>query len=242
MFVQPENLLSSSSDSSKLTLAKPKDLKNITTEQHHVEPYKTIKRGAPAVRPEVDISLKNTKDKRLRGMIHSLARLDASGHCLPPETQQVGAFTGFQSCIHKCVVQSKAYYFLTFPKPPHKSVVHQVMCKMIKAAETNMMPFIQLVGDQPVYTLIVQLKNENPQIFGPILPFLGPFHTHMSFISAIKKRFKGSGIAEILVAADVIADGSVDQALSGKHYKRSTRCLKLMYEVLTRRIISTRIE
>ena len=87
-------------------------------------------------------------------MIHSLARLDASGHCLPPETQQVGAFTGFQSCIHKCVVRSKAYYFLTFLKSPHKSVV-QVMCKMIKAAETNMMPFIQFAGDLPVYTLIV---------------------------------------------------------------------------------------
>ena len=156
MFVQTENLLSSSSDSSKLTLAKPKDLKNITTEQHHFEPYKTMKRVHLLSRPEVDISLKNTKDQRMRGMIHSLARLDASCHCLPPETQQVGAFTGFQSCIHKGVVRSKAYYFLTFPKPPQKSVVHQVMCKMIKAAETNMMPFIQLVGDQPVYTLIVQ--------------------------------------------------------------------------------------
>ena len=74
----------------------------------------------------------------------------------------------------------EACYFLTFSKTPQKSFVHQVMCQMTKAAETNMMSFIQLVGDQPVYTLIVQLKNDNPQQFGL-------FHTHMS---AIKKRLK----------------------------------------------------
>ncbi len=64
----------------------------------------------------------------------------------------------------------------------------------------------------------------------------------MSFISAINKRFKDSGLAEVLVAGDVISEGSVDRALSGKHYKRSIRCLKVMYEALTRRIISHGLE
>ena len=75
------------------------------------------------------------------------------------------------------------------------------------------MPFIQLVGDQPVYALIVQLKYENPDKFDLILPFLGPFHTHCSFISAINKRFEVSGLSDILVEADVISEGSVEQAL-----------------------------
>ena len=64
--------------------------------------------------------------------------------------------------------------------------------------------------------------------FELILPFLGTFHTKMSFMSAINKRFKGSGLAELLVAADVIAKGSVEQALKGKHYKRGVRSLKLV--------------
>ena len=59
----------------------------------------------------------------------------------------------------------------------------------------------------------------------------------MSFISAIHTRFKGSGISELLVAADIIAEGSVDQALRGKHYQRSLRCMKLLYEALTRRVL-----
>ncbi|KAK1879571.1 U3 small nucleolar RNA-associated protein 10 [Dissostichus eleginoides] len=51
-------------------------------------------------------------------------------------------------------------------------------------------------------------------------------------MSAIYKRYKGSELGEVLVAAGVIADGSVDRALKGKHYKRGLRCLRLMYEAL----------
>ena len=131
------------------------------------------------------------------------------------------------------------YYFLTFPQPPNKSVVHEVMCRMVAAAEMKSMPFIQVVGDQPVYALIVQLKYENPDAFHVILPFLGPFDIefHGSFIYAMYKRFRGCGLSDIVVAADVIAEGSVDQAMRGKHHKMGIRCLRLMYETLSRRII-----
>ena len=58
-------------------------------------------------------------------------------------------------------------------------------------AEKNI-PFMQLVGDQPVYTLIVQLTNDNFYKFKNIVPFLDPFHTQCSFITVINKRFSGS--------------------------------------------------
>ena len=135
--------------------------------------------------------------------MHVLARLDIAGKNMPPDEQKVGSFTGFQANTHEIVVKSTAYYFLTFPKPPQKSVVHEVICRMVAIAELKSMPFIQLVDDQPVYTLIVQLKNENPKKFKLNLPFLGPFHTHTSLISAIYKLFHGSGLSEILVAADI---------------------------------------
>ena len=49
----------------------------------------------------------------------------------------------------------------------------------------------------------------------------------MAFITAIAKRFEGSGFS----------DKSVDQAVRGKHYRRIVRALQLMYETLQRRII-----
>ena len=104
-------------------------------------------------------------------------------------------------------------------------------------AKGKSMPFVLLVGDQPVYALVVQLKYENPDLFDCIIPFLDPFHSQCSFMSAINKRFNGSGLSDLLVAAEVIAEGSVDHALKGKHYKRGVRCCRLMYEVLVRRVI-----
>ena len=68
----------------------------------------------------------------------------------PNEIQPVGAYSGFQYTIHPKPVKSKAYFHLTFPASPDKSTVHQVMvtCK-----------------DQPVFTLITELKNEKKEHF-----------------------------------------------------------------------------
>ena len=63
---------------------------------------------------------------------------------------------------------------------------------------------MQLVGDQPVYTLIVLLRNEKFDKFN-IIPVLYPFHTQCSFIAVINKRFSGSEITELIVSADIIS-------------------------------------
>ena len=151
----------------------------------------------------------------------------------------LGVFAGFQATIQNVPVKRKPYYYLTLPKPPKKSVVYDVMCRVATVAKKKSMPFVLLVGDQPVYALIVQLKYENQELFDRILSFLCPFHTQCSFMSAINKRFNGSGLSDLLVAADIIAESSVDNASKGKHYKRSVRCFRLMFEdeVLVRRII-----
>ena len=55
---------------------------------------------------------------------------------------------GFQALISALVEKSKAYYFVIYPEPPKKSVLNDVMMKMIKAK----------AGNQPVYTLLVEIK------------------------------------------------------------------------------------
>ena len=85
------------------------------------------------------------------------------------------------------------------------------------------------------------MKAENPDKYCDIVPFLGPFHTQCVMISAIYKRYKGSELGDVLVAAGVIAEGSVDHALKGKHYKRGLRCLRLMYEALVSELVKVRL-
>ena len=93
-----------------------------------------------------------------------------------------------------------------------------------------------------MYTLIVQVRNECVGTFDKIIPFLGPFHTQVAFITAISKGFQGPGLADIVVSASIIAEKSVDQAFRGKHYRRIVRALQLMYVALQRRIIRRGVE
>ena len=69
------------------------------------------------------------------------------------------------------------------------------MTWLLKIVEEKNIPFVLLTGDQPVYTLIVQLRNENKEKFNKIIPILGSFHTQVAFITA--KRFEGSGLSDI---------------------------------------------
>eukprot|EP00794_Sanderia_malayensis_P017851 gene17851-19634_t len=243
MFVQPENTANviCNENRPKLSLTKSLDVEKIIAEQNRILPYKTFKRGVPEVRKHIDVTPTDTKKQRARGIIHSLTRLDENGENVLPENQSTGSFSGFQSNIQLFPVKSKPFFYLTLPKPPGKSVVNEVMNRVVAVAKKKSMPFVQLVGDQPVYTLIVQLKYENAEQFDLIVPFLGPFHTQCSFMSAINKRFKGSGLSDVLVAAGAVAEGSVDRALGGKHYKQGIRCLRLMYEALIRQIVQESI-
>ena len=148
----------------------------------------------------------------------------------------VGSFAGFQESTSDDVTKSKLCYWLTFPKPPHKAVDHEIT-RLLNIIEERNIPFVPLIGDQSVYTLIVQLRNETKEKFNKIIPILGPFHTQVAFITAIAKRFEGSGLSDIFVSGTIIADKWVDQAMRGKHFRRIVRALQLTYEALQQRII-----
>ena len=112
------------------------------------------------------------------------------------------------------------------------------MTCLLNIIEEKNIPFVLLNRDQPVYTLIVQLRNENKEKFNKIIPILGPFHTQVAFITAIAKRFEGSGLSDIFVSASIIADKSVDQAMRRKHFRRIGRALQLTYEALQQRVLN----
>ena len=173
-----------------------------------------------------------TAPQRARSVIHALCRADNDGIRPPPHEQLVPAYGGAQSCWYRLPDRSKPYYHTTYPEPPSKSVVYDIMVKLVRAMHEKNMPFSFLVGDMPTYKMIVQLKAENLHLFKDIIPILGAFHQQMSYLYAIYKRFKGSGMADTLVTAGVVVEGSVDQALRGKHYRRGVRCIMLWREAL----------
>ncbi|KAK1883800.1 Tudor domain containing protein 7 [Dissostichus eleginoides] len=75
------------------------------------------------------------------------------------------------------------------------------MVKLVEAMRKKNIPFSFLVGDLPTYKTIVQLMAENSEMYKDLIPILGAFHQQMSYIYAIYKRFRGSGMADTLVTA-----------------------------------------
>lgn len=239
MFVQKLHLIRPITriGTERLKLVSSSELKQLSDRRNEINPYRTMRPGLPPIREQINTDEIGLGKQRNRMMIHTILRLDETLDCVEPSDQNIASYRGCQANIRPICSRSKAYYFCTLPQPPNKTVVHEVMTRTLEVAVQKRMPFVLLTGDQPVYTLMVQLKNENEGKFKKIIPFLGPFHQQCSFMACILKRFAGSGLEDILVAAGVIADGSVEKALKGKHYRRGVRLFGQMYESLMRTIV-----
>ena len=198
--------------------------------------YQSRKRGNPEVNLQFNVGLTiDASIQRRRMFLHALIRSSVVNR-IPPAYP---SYSGFYTSLTKPLTKHKTYYHVTLPNQPKKGVVYDITQRCKQAAEEKSMPFIQLIGDQPVYALIVEVKNENQGHFENILPVLGGSHTQGAFMATIYGRFKGSGLEDLAVAAGIVEAGSTDQALKGKHHKRGMRLHKLMYECLARLLISS---
>ena len=100
-----------------------------------MNPYKTTSYCDPAIRERFSIESTDTTDVRVEQMIHSLTRISAAGNNIPQESQMIGSFAGFEASMSDDVTKSKRYYWLTFPKPPDKSVTHEIMKRLMNIIE-----------------------------------------------------------------------------------------------------------
>ena len=218
MFVQPESYENKSDELPASRVIKKKEisaqLMQKCAELTKVQQYRCHpgRKCESRARPRVESPLNGTQQQCARSVIHALSRIANNYIRPPPHEQQVPAYSGAQSCWHLPPNKSKPYYHTTYNESPSKSVVHDIMEKLVETMHKKNIPFSFLVGNLPTYKIIVQLKAENPEKFKYIISILGAF-LQMSYIYAIYKRFKGSGMADTLVSAGIVMAGSVDQAL-----------------------------
>lgn len=94
------------------------------------------------------------------------------------------------------------------------------------------------VFDQAIYAKVQEQIWMNPTIAERIIVRLGEFHTVMSFLAVLGKRFSCSGLEDILVESGVVALGSMNTVLNGHMYNRAIMAHKLLYEALGRLQVS----
>ena len=85
-----------------------------------------------------------------------------------------------------------------------------------------------------MYCKAMEIKWKDQEKFKPCIIMLGIFHTIMMYLGIIGKRFGDGGLRDLLVQSEVLAEGSVDRALSGKMYNRAARSVKIVYEAFSR--------
>ena len=95
--------------------------------------------------------------QQAHSVILALSHADDKGVRQPSKEQKVPAYSGFQSCYHLPHSKSKPYYHTPNEEPPSKSVMNDIMVKVVAAMRQKRIPFSFFVGDMPTYMMITQI-------------------------------------------------------------------------------------
>jgi hypothetical protein len=118
--------------------------------------------------------------------------------------------------------------------PTSMATVYTIIKRSLEIADRLSLGHIVLVFDQAIYAKAQEIRWQNEIFNQRVVIRMGEFHTCMSFMSMIGKRFKDAGLQDILIESEVVAQGSINGVMNGHHYNRSIRAHKLMFEALQR--------
>ena len=110
------------------------------------------------------------------------------------------------------------------------------MERVLKIVESLKLTSNVCVFNQAIYSKTIKIKWKEKQKFNGCVLMMGMFHMLMMFIHILSKRFLAAALCNVLIQSSVIAEGSVDKALSGKMYNRRVRLYKLAYKTITRKL------
>ena len=78
--------------------------------------------------------------------------------------------------------------------------------------------------DLGVYMKAYPLIWNNPNKYQKHVVLIGTFHLVCAHLKMVGKKMAGSGLSDILLEAGLIASGSLEGVMSGKHYDRAMHC------------------
>ncbi|KAL8571804.1 hypothetical protein ACOMHN_053962 [Nucella lapillus] len=91
-------------------------------------------------------------------------------------------------------------------------------------------------GDLAVAKKAFMIVWQN-QRFQSVVVRLGMFHFLCSYMAALGKLVRGSGLGDVIVQSGICASGSIEAVLAGKHYNRALRVHKVVLESLQRLLL-----
>ena len=124
-----------------------------------------------------------------------------------------------------------AFNALLFPETPCSSVVGY--CLMLQGSSTEL---------STIYTVLKQVQKMCELIgqrdavitFDQAIYFKGGFHIALNFLALLGKKYRNSGLEDLLIESGVYAGGTRTAVMKGKSYNRAVRAHKLVMEALFR--------
>jgi hypothetical protein len=154
----------------------------------------------------------------------------------------VPSWTGFHTLLQgDAALQKSALHYLPVieASPTEMSTVNTILKRSVQIADRHELDHIVLVFDQAIYAKAQQIRWKDEDLTKRLVIRLGEFHTCMSYLGILGKRFGDAGLQDILIESEVVAPGSINGVISGHQYNRSIRAHKLIYECPQRARVNT---
>ena len=137
----------------------------------------------------------------------------------------VPMWVGFNSRIndHDSPQQIISYLTPINASPTNTSIVLQTMEQSKKIAEDLQQPSIQVTYDLAIAKVALQIQASEKPTFDNLFIHLGPFHIMMAYFKAIGKVISDCGLTNVMVESTLLANGSVNGFIDGKHFNRCKR-------------------
>ena len=195
-------------------------------------PYNAGERAEPPVIQTLEYDESNaSQEVKQKNLVWSLVRQNDT------KNQKISSWTGhnIQTRDKVIVTQDNIGYLPTINAPATQmSTIFEILNQVLKIMELLHIPSIVCVFDQAMYEKAVEVSWRHSERFKNIVFRMGVFHTCCNLMGTIGKRFKDAGLRDMAVESGIIAEGSVENVLSGKKYNRAVRFHKLVYEALLR--------
>ena len=150
----------------------------------------------------------------------------------------VGSWTTFNKKVTSVeTTQSRNENLPTIPHPPDDSIGKYYLDYILDLADSLRLDHIFVHCDQAVFCKMSQIiwkEMDKSAKYNKIKCLMGGFHTLLVRLKVLNKQFRALGFRHWWCQANVIAEGSVDQAAEGRHYSRSMRLHKQSLEALLR--------
>ncbi|KAJ8685330.1 hypothetical protein QAD02_021123 [Eretmocerus hayati] len=107
--------------------------------------------------------------------------------------------------------------------PTNKAIVLKTLEMSQEIATECSMPCIQVTYDLAIYKVALRIQCTESPRFDNVFVHSGAFHIYMLYFRAIGKYTEDCGLIHLMVESGLLASGSVNGFLQGKHYNRCKR-------------------